>query len=198
MALTSELRAERQKRLVTVVLAAVGGLAVGATAYYFVERHALSGGVVPLDPASVVAAPGRVPERRPPFSLPDLDGVSQPVSKWDGQVLVINFWATWCVPCREEIPIFVELQAQYAPRGLQFVGVAIDELENVRRFHEDFGMNYPTLHGQAEAMEIASLYGNSIGGLPYTVVIDREGRVVFSKLGPLERAEAESSILAHL
>ena len=135
---------------------------------------------------------------RPDFSLPDIEGKSRHVSEWDGQLLVVNFWATWCAPCREEIPTFIELQERYGPQGLQFVGIAIDKLDNVTAYIEEVGINYPVLLGQLAAIEVGRSYGNEAGGLPFTVVVDRQGQIAFAKSGLFTPEEAESVIESRL
>jgi len=136
--------------------------------------------------------------RRPDFSLPDPQGEVRHISEWDGKLLVVNFWATWCPPCLHEIPAFMKLQTAYADRGVQFLGIAIDDPENVREFARDIGLNYPTLHGQLEAIDLARAFGNSSGALPYTVVIDREGFIARRHAGPLSEEEAEAALRALL
>lgn len=113
--------------------------------------------------------------QRPAFSLPDLDGEERAIAEWDGEVIVLNFWATWCAPCREEIPLFTELQQRYGDAGVQFLGVAIDRREAIRDYLQEVDMGYPTLHGMQAAMDVAASYGNQAGTLPFTVVIDRDG-----------------------
>ncbi len=132
------------------------------------------------------------------FSLFDADGQQRRMSEWQGKVIVINFWATWCPPCREEIPAFVELQEQYANDGLQFVGVALQEAEEVRDFLEEFNVNYPSLVGTEDVIKVAKKLGNDIGALPYTVIIDRHGIISFTHRGPLLKSEAETAIQALL
>ncbi len=139
-----------------------------------------------------------VPDRRPAFNLPDTAGQIRSVREWDGKVLVINFWATWCPPCREEIPEFVALQRKYAPRGLQFIGIAIDEPEAVLAFMKSVGVNYPVLLGQLTGTDLSRKYGNRWGALPFTAVIDREGQIVSVKGGSVTRREMEQKILSHL
>ena len=115
-------------------------------------------------------------------------------SEWQGKVVALNFWATWCPPCRDEIPHFVELQQHYAREGLQFVGVALQEADEVRDFLLEFNVNYPSLVGADDVLQLAKALGNGIGALPYTVIIDRQGNVAFTKRGALSKAEAESVI----
>jgi len=132
------------------------------------------------------------------FNLFDVDGQQRQISEWQGKTLVLNFWATWCAPCREEIPAFVELQDQYQSDGLQFVGIALQEAEEVRGFLQEFSVNYPSLVGSADVIEIAKQLGNDIGALPYTVVIDRSGIISFTHRGPLLKSDAEKVIQALL
>ncbi|NIM74716.1 MAG: redoxin family protein [Gammaproteobacteria bacterium] len=132
--------------------------------------------------------------QRPAFWLPDLQGVRRSISEWDGKLVVLNFWATWCPPCLHEIPMFTALQTRYGERGVQFLGVAIDDAEQVSAFAERVGLNYPTLHGQLDAIEVMSAYGNEAGGLPFTVVIDRQGNVVARHAGVLEEDTATALI----
>jgi len=131
---------------------------------------------------------------RPDFSLADIDGQLRNAREWDDQILVINFWATWCPPCREEIPGFIKLQDKYADQGLQFVGIALQTASEVQDFIQEFGMNYPVLVGAADVIEVAVKYGNSIGALPYTVIIGRDQRIQFTRQGPLSTEEAEIAI----
>jgi thiol-disulfide isomerase/thioredoxin len=127
--------------------------------------------------------------------LTDLKGAVQPMEQWRGRVLVVNFWATWCAPCREEIPVFVKLQERHRARGLTFVGVAIDQPDKVAEFAREFGINYPLLGGGLESMELLRDAGNRAGLLPYTLIIDRTGRLVTREPGGLKEARLESLIL---
>lgn len=131
------------------------------------------------------------------LSLPDLDGAPQSLAQWRGKVMVVNFWATWCEPCREEMPEFVRAQREFGPKGLQFVGIAVDQRDKVAKFAKEFDLNYPALIGGYEAMDVAKPLGNRLAGLPFTVVLDRQGRVVHTQLGPLKPA-ALRSILSKL
>lgn len=147
---------------------------------------------------TTTTAIAKIGSHRPEFSLPDLEGVQHKLSKWDGKVLVVNFWATWCPPCRKETPAFVELQEKYGAQGLQFIGVAIDEKDNVEDFADTYGVNYPMLLGNLDAINISKQYGNRFGTLPYTVIVDRKGKINFIQRGELLKTTAEEKIKALL
>ncbi|MFQ6024134.1 MAG: redoxin family protein [Acidiferrobacterales bacterium] len=142
----------------------------------------------PVVGAEVSAADGSNTE------LPDLEGKTQSLKAWPGKLLLVNFWATWCAPCREEIPLLIELQKRYETHGLQVVGVAIDDRDAVAQFGNEMGINYPILIGQEKAMTLMSDYGNRIGSLPFSVLINREGRIAARKLGIYKRPELEGLI----
>lgn len=135
-----------------------------------------------------------VGQQRPDFSLMDVTGAARQINEWDGRVIAINFWATWCPPCLKEIPSFIALQNKYADEGLQFIGIALQKPEEVTDFIRTQGMNYPVLVGELEVVELAKIYGNKIGALPYTVIIDRLGRISFVKYGELAGETAEEVI----
>ncbi len=126
--------------------------------------------------------------------LPDVNGATGSLEQWRGSVLVVNYWATWCAPCREEIPVFVRLQGRYGSRGLQFIGIAIDRPDKVAEFAREFHINYPLLLGGVEAIELLRQVGNRAGVLPYTLVIDRKGNLVSREPGGLKEARLESLI----
>lgn len=139
-------------------------------------------------------AQAMVGKQAPAFSLPDVDGVTHHSNEWQGKVMVLNFWATWCPPCVRETPAFVELQEQYAASGLQFIGVAIDDKEKVNDFMDSYGVNYPMLIGEDNAINIAQLFGNRFGALPYTVIINRLGIIRYIQRGELTREVVEKNI----
>ncbi|MCE2949292.1 MAG: TlpA family protein disulfide reductase [bacterium] len=116
-------------------------------------------------------------------TLPDPDGTPQAFAQWKGRVIVANFWATWCVPCREEMPHFVKMQDRYGERGLTFVGIAIDRAERVSRFAKEIGVNYPLLVGDMSVFDLARKAGNLGDLLPYTVIFDRSGKIVARRAG---------------
>lgn len=131
---------------------------------------------------------------RPNFILPDVNGVMHEVSEWDGKVIILNFWATWCMPCLKEIPEFIQLQEQYGEQGLQFVGIALQEAEEIKPFMKKAAMNYPSLLGIEKVKEVAKSFGNRFVVLPYTVVIDRDSKIVFIRSGPIKYEETEALI----
>lgn len=131
------------------------------------------------------------------FVLTDLDGRPRRLSDWRGQPIVLNFWATWCAPCREEIPLLIEAQKRYAARGLRVVGVAIDQRADVAAFSARHRINYPVLLADDQTFDILAQYGNRTGALPYTVVFSAGGDVVHRKLGAFHQVDLEQ-VLASL
>ena len=127
-------------------------------------------------------------------SFKDLDDKLQPLKQWRGKVVVLNFWAPWCPPCRAEIPGFIELQNRYRERGLVFVGLALDEKINVQAFADEMGINYPVLLGEMDGVDLARKIGNRLGGLPFTVVIDRNGKIADSELGGVSSERLEKIV----
>ncbi len=121
-------------------------------------------------------------------------GEAPTLEQWRGRVLVVNFWATWCAPCREEIPVFVRLQERHGPRGLQFVGIAFDQPDKVAEFAREFRVNYPLLLGGLDTMDLLREAGNRAGVLPYTLVIDRQGKVVSREPGGLKESRLENLV----
>lgn len=150
--------------------------------------------VAPVSDAQT-AMPEPINIARPDFSLKDLDGKPHHISEWDGKVVVLNFWGSWCPPCRDEIPLFNQLQAEYGKQGLQFIGVAVDSHEAVARFTQKVPLNYPNLVGQDDARQVTIQYGNVQDGYPYTVIIDRHGKVQYTYLGGMNYSDAKRLIL---
>ena len=131
---------------------------------------------------------------RPLFKLKDLEGKIRDVKEWDGQVLMVNFWATWCPPCRKEIPAFIELQKKYKDKGFIIIGVALDEKQAVIDFTDPMGVNYPILLAEQEGIAITKAYGNRLGVLPFTVIVDRKGNIVHRQRTELTFEQVEAMI----
>lgn len=132
------------------------------------------------------------------LSLPDTEGAPQRLDQWRGQVIVVNFWATWCGPCREEMPELVRAQKDFGAKGLQIVGIAVDNADKVRQFVKDFGLNYPALIGGYGAVDISKDLGNRLAALPFTIIVDRKGKVVQTTLGPVKIDQFRSKIASLL
>jgi peroxiredoxin len=146
------------------------------------------------DSESIQAAQQTVKQPAPEFILSDINGVTHNSKEWNGKIVILNFWATWCPPCIKETPAFVELQEQYEQAGVQFVGVAIDKKDAVLEFMDTYGVNYPMLIGEDDAIKISKKFGNRYGALPYTVVINRQGQIHFVRRGEMTQEMAETNI----
>lgn len=124
----------------------------------------------------------------------DLHGNPRRLVEWQGRVLVCNFWATWCAPCREEIPLLIAAKQQYSVAGLEVVGIGVDHVDKIREFAAKFSIPYPVLIAGPEALGIMRDLGNKASGLPYTVVLDRAGRILERRLGAYEKAELDRAL----
>ena len=122
----------------------------------------------------------------------DSAGTLQPLARFEGKILVLNFWATWCAPCREEMPAFARLQARWQGRNVQFVGLANDDPARVVRFAHDLSIGYPLLTGGPEVDELARRLGDLDGVLPFTVIIDPKGAVLHEKAGAYTEAKLDA------
>jgi thiol-disulfide isomerase/thioredoxin len=128
------------------------------------------------------------------LSLPDTSGAQQPLRQWQGKVLVVNFWATWCGPCRDEMPEFVRVQRELGPEGLQIVGIAIDQRDKVASFAKELDLNYPALIAGYDTLDVAKPLGDGLLGLPFTVVLDRYGHIAHTQLGPMKPAQLRAIV----
>ena len=165
----------------TRILIVIAAIAIAFGIYFATSRGK------PLDRRAVQAH-----ALAPDFSLPQLSGPPLRLSDYRGKVVLLDFWATWCVPCREEIPHFVELQNKNRDQGLQIIGVSMDDgPEPVRDFYQKFHMNYPVVMGTANTGE---LYGGVLG-LPIAFVIGRDGRIYSKHIGATDIAVFEKEIM---
>jgi thiol-disulfide isomerase/thioredoxin len=130
-------------------------------------------------------------ETLPSFQLADRAGEMRSLQDWPDRALIVNFWATWCAPCRREIPLLQQLQRDHADEGFQVIGIAVDFRDKVLAYADEMKIEYPLLIGEQEALDAAAAFGVATVGLPFTVFSDRQGRIVTAHLGELTAAEAD-------
>jgi thiol-disulfide isomerase/thioredoxin len=135
--------------------------------------------------------PPKIPDRLPQFSLADRTGKATSIAAFKGKSLIINFWATWCAPCRSEIPLLKNLHAEWADRDVSVVGIAVDYRDKVLEFADRFKIGYPLLIGEQDALDAAAALGVVSPVFPFTVFTDRRGEVVALFIGELHRRQAE-------
>ena len=133
----------------------------------------------------------KIPDRLPDFALAALDGKLTSIRAWSGKSLVINFWATWCAPCRREIPLLEALSAEWANRGITVIGVAVDHRDQVASFAQELKIRYPLLIGEQEALDVAGRFGVDSPVFPFTVFTDQRGEVVALYVGELRKPQAD-------
>ena len=135
--------------------------------------------------------PAAMPETLPDFTLGDLAGKPTSIRSWPGKSLIVNFWATWCGPCRREIPLLRELQKQHGAEGFQIVGVAVDIREDVIKYAQEIGIDYPILIGEQDGLDAVNKFGQGSIGFPFTVFTDNQRRIVLFHLGEIRKEQAE-------
>ncbi len=131
---------------------------------------------------------------RPSFTLPDLEGNDRQLGEWDGKHRVLNFWATWCAPCRREIPLLKAFQDQHGEAGFQVLGIAVDFPEDVIEYAEEAQFNYPIVTGQQEAMAVAETSGIDFIGMPFTMFVTRDGEYVGAYMGELHQPQLDDVV----
>lgn len=166
---------------------------LAATAGYFLGRPQ------PVSsPLSEAAPTSDALVRLLALTLPDLNSQAQSLSQWKGKVLVVNFWATWCPPCKEEMPEFSRINTKYALNGVQFVGISLDSADKVAAFRKENEISYPLLIGNLETLDLSSDLGNRAKALPFTVILRQDGSLQQAKLGKYVTADLEKALLAAL
>jgi thiol-disulfide isomerase/thioredoxin len=177
-----------------IVALAVGGALAGLFAGAWLR---------PLPPVPSTADALAIGSPRPDITLPDADGRTQTLAQWNGKLILVNFWASWCGPCREEMPLLERSQQRLAARGLQIVGVAADTAAAAKGFLASQPVSYPILIDDPDAPganghDVSYLYGNTRNVLPYSVLVGRDGRVVAQRFGNFTENSLEQWLTPHL
>lgn len=177
------------RRATLIILVLAGAAAAGG---WWLQRRlqAPPAPPTPLVSAASKATVLKVGDRADDLALPDLDGKTQPLSQWHGKRVLLNFWATWCAPCRKEMPELSAAQTRY--QGVQVIGVALDQPQAVREYLKHTQVDYPILIGINADPEPTLRFGDTVGALPYSVLIGPDGKIERTKLGPFDAAELET------
>ena len=173
-----------------IVAVAVLGAALGL----FVSAHMDGLPDKPVPPGMTVL---KVGDARADLELADLDGQTRHLSEFDGKFVLLNFWATWCGPCREEMPLLDATDEKLADKDLRVVGVAIDDVEAVRDFLKEYPVRYPVLIS-GEDQDASLRYGDTKSVLPYSVLIGRDGRILAQRAGYFTEASLNGWLQPHL
>jgi thiol-disulfide isomerase/thioredoxin len=132
----------------------------------------------------------------PVFTLGDLENKPRTLQDWPNKALIVNFWATWCAPCRREIPLLKKLQSEHGSEGFQVIGIAVDFRDKVVPYAKDMRIDYPILIGEQDALDAVAAFGVDAIGFPFTVFSDRQGRIVAAHQGELTAAQADVILAA--
>lgn len=132
------------------------------------------------------------------FTMPTIDGKQLTLSDHKGKLILLNFWASWCPPCRFEIPDFIKLQNKYKDKDFTFIGIAMENLDDAKKYSEDVGINYPIVYENGTGRALSSAYGNSAGALPYSILIDRDQKIIATYPGLLTPTRLSKAIEKHL
>lgn len=185
----------RRPRTTGGVMIKAGRFIVNVTIFLILSASIIlapiSSGIAAAPP--VTAEPASPISTDPLFasSFKDFNRKMQPLDQYKGKLVVVYFWATWCAPCRAEVPQLIALHEKYKAKDAVVVGIAIDQADKVEKFAKEFGINYPLLVGGNEAIDLSKKLGNRIGGLPFTVIIDRQGNVIAKVLGETPKGKLE-------
>jgi len=177
----------------TAPLAAVVAVAAvaGAGAYFLFDRASLDAPPAAGAPEAAAGQTAPLVATLPHFTLADRDGQPRSLHDWPGKALIVNFWATWCAPCRREIPLLQQLQRDHGDEGFQVIGIAVDFRDKVLAYADEMQIDYPLLIGEQDGLDAAAAFGVPTVGFPFTVFSDRHGRVVTTHFGELTAAEAD-------
>jgi len=180
-----------------ILVVAVISLVAGALGFAFYSNSKQKAEAEQAAAAAEQAAANAEPAPRPmatmlpEFSLKNRAGELQSIKSWPGKSLIINFWATWCGPCRREIPLLMDLQAKRAKDGFEVIGIAIDFHEDVIKYADQMKINYPLLIGEQDGMAAGDAFGIDATGLPFTIFTDKQERIVTIKIGEITAPMAD-------
>ncbi len=179
-----------------LVMIGIGMLAIGFGGYLLQSNLAEKSNPA-IESANASLATG---DNKLQFQLKDVDGVLRQSSEWDGKARLINFWATWCAPCRREIPLLIATQEKFAADNLQVIGIAVDFPDEVAAYAEEAEFNYPILVGQEDAMAVAESSGVEFIGLPFTMVISPAGDLIKTHVGEIvaDHIDKITTVLAQM
>lgn len=176
-----------QKKLSPFLIVAISFVLGGAYVGY--KHHTA---LPPAEPVAAKPAPSPLFEQL----LPDASGIPHKLSQWQGKPLVVNFWATWCAPCVEEMPELSALQTALRTQGIHIIGISVDSPENIQKFAAKYHISYPLYVAGTNGVELSRQLGNTNGGLPFTVLFDKNGVAVKTYLGRLQMTQLRSDLAA--
>jgi thiol-disulfide isomerase/thioredoxin len=178
---------------------------VAAAAGFGIYRFAIAPNISAEAPSAAAPEPAptlatedasALPETLPDFTLGDLEGNPRSIRSWEGKSMIVNFWATWCAPCRREIPLLRKIQSEHGAEGFQVVGVAVDFRDDVLKYAKEIGIDYPLLIGEQDGLEAVGKFGRGSLGFPFTVFTDNQQRLVLFHLGEIHPPQAEIMLAA--
>lgn len=180
------------KNKLPIILAVTAALAAAAAGMYTARQQAST------DPSAAPATTSQAQHTALnsllSLELADTSGARQPLAQWKGKIMVLNFWATWCPPCRKEIPAFSAMSGKYRDKGVQFVGISIDTPTNVRDFQREHRVGYPLLIAEPSVVQLTESLGNAAQGLPFTVIVDKTGVISRVKVGMLSEDDLDTTL----
>ena len=176
------------QRSILVFMVALFALAAGLLVY---QKQIPVEEPMPVVVAEPAMANVPVEPVYPTFKLADVDGAERDFSEWAGKHRLLNFWATWCAPCRREIPLLKAFQDEHGADGFQIIGIAVDFPEEVAAYAETAEFNYPILVGQEDAMAIAEASGVAFIGMPFTMIVAADGELLNAHIGEILRTDLD-------
>jgi len=138
---------------------------------------------------------GETNKAAPAFSVSNIKGGQLSLEDYKGKVVLVNFWATWCAPCKEEIPGFVEVYNDLSNKGFVVLGIALDEKDLVSEFSKKLNITYPIGYGDDDVAKVNEAYGNTLGALPYNVILDKQHNIVYTQPGPIPKENLRKLVM---